>query len=177
MLKIIIGKTMSGKTTFIKEHMLAKGYHQVITHTTRPQRPSEQADAYHFETSVPQTPDVLALREYDMIGGHVAYWTTLADIQATVKPVMIIDVKGAIELCQNIPDAMIYYLNTPDAVIKERLFNSSRGKTENIAESKRRYNDDVKEFAKLDQYATAEFQVMTRDEFLNVMLGNETSKL
>jgi Guanylate kinase len=168
MLKIIIGKTMSGKTTFVNKHMKPEGYNQVITHTTRPMRPSETSADYHFETDVPTDGSALALREYDMIDGHVAYWTTVDDIETTVKPVLIIDVQGALEIAKSMSDVMIFYVNTPDEVIKERLFNSSRGKVEDLAESKRRYDDDVKQFAKLDDYVSAEFQVLLRDEFISL---------
>lgn len=147
---IVIGKTMSGKTTYVQNELIPQGYTQVITHTTRPRRATESKTAYHFETAVHG--ETLALREFDMIGGHVAYWTTTADILATPKPVIIIDVQGAIELVRALGDnAVIRYLNTPNDIIRERLTTSSRGVMEDEQESMRRYADDVMQFAKLDR--------------------------
>ena len=152
---IVIGKTMSGKTTYVQNELIPRGYTQVITHTTRPRRATESETAYHFETAVHG--ETLALREFDMIGGHVAYWTTLLDIMATPKPVIVIDVQGALELVRVLGDnAVVRYINTPNDVIRERLTTSSRGVVEDERESMRRYADDVTQFAKLDQAVSAD---------------------
>ena len=55
----------------------------------------------------------LALREYDMIDGHVGYWTTKEDILSTEHPVIIIDIKGAIEITKELGEenVRIAYVN------------------------------------------------------------------
>ena len=57
---IVVGKTMSGKTHFVKNYLVPKGYNQVITHTTRPKRITESDNSYFFENEINQSG--LALR-------------------------------------------------------------------------------------------------------------------
>ena len=151
---IVVGKTMSGKTTYVNGYLKERGFNQVKTHTTRPQRKTESNDAYHFETEVNK--NGLALREYDMVDGHVAYWVDPSDIEETEHPVIIIDVQGAVELIKYLgkDNVRIAYVNTSDETILKRMRKSKRGKTEDESETMRRYMDDVNQFRKLDLFFT-----------------------
>ena len=150
-LMIVLGKTMSGKTTYIN-YLKTRGYEQVITHTTRPKRETEDDNAYHFEKEI--NGNGIALREYDMIDGHVGYWTELDDIFNIDQPVIITDYKGAVELIETLgmSNVRLSYINTSDEVITNRINNSKRGQTEDIKESIRRFEDDKKQFVKLDNF-------------------------
>lgn len=147
---IVVGKTFSGKTYFVDKYLKNKGYTQVITHTTRPKRETEDENAYYFETEINQ--NGLALREYDMIDNHVAYWTTKEDIYNTVNPVIIIDIEGAIEIAKTLgaENVRVVYVNELESVIFKRMTKGERS-NENLSESLRRFNDDKKHFEKLDQ--------------------------
>lgn len=151
-LLIVVGKTMSGKNTLIEQELLPMGYELVRMHTTRPQRPTETADAYHFEQTI--DPHGLALREYDMVGGHVGYWTTLADLQRPDSPLIVNDVTGAIALIDavGVHNAQVIYVDTLDSVIDERVLASERGRSEDITETKRRLADDRYQFRHLDNF-------------------------
>lgn len=165
---IVVGKTMSGKTHFVNNYLVPKGYNQVITHTTRPKRITESNNSYFFENEINQSG--LALREYDMIDGHVGYWTTKEDILSTEHPVIIIDIKGAIEITKELGEenVRIAYVNEKDTTILNRINNSDRGNTEDIKESMRRYEDDLIQFEKMDKKFSIQggYNYMTGEKFL-----------
>lgn len=148
---IVIGKTMSGKDTFVSE-AVKKGYNRVRTGTTRPQRPTENGTEYLFRDEA--DPNGIAVRTYEMAGENfVSYWVDKDELDKTENPILIIDLQGAIELIQALPDYQfaVYYINTPIKTIQERIQNSERGKTEDKNESYRRLVDDMVEFDQLDK--------------------------
>lgn len=153
MLTLLVGKTFSGKNTYVKN----SGLNILKTHTTRPVRPTEKGNEYYFETKqnyIRKTLNgiVFAPREYETAMGTWAYWVELDDIKIAKDPIMIVDLEGAKEIInsQEISDVKVLYINTPVKEIRERIKNSDRGKTENLDETSRRLEDDIKVHQKLD---------------------------
>lgn len=154
---ILMGKSFSGKSTFLEIH---NEYDVVKTHTTRPKRETENGDEYYFEDSDdPSKQNQLAKRVYNTVQGPWAYWTSSEDIQNLENPILILDFKGTIELISGLYEEFgdiilnkitILYINTPLEELLYRAYNSERGKTEDINESVRRLLSDIKEFKKID---------------------------
>lgn len=153
MLTLLIGKTFSGKNTYVRN----SGLNILKTHTTRPVRPTEKGNEYYFETKqnyIRKTLNdiVFAPREYETTMGTWAYWVELDDIQIAKDPIMIVDLDGAKEIInsQKIDNVRVLYINTPVKEIEERIKNSNRGKTENLDETSRRLKDDIEVHKTLD---------------------------
>lgn len=154
---ILMGKSFSGKSTFLEIH---NEYQIVKTHTTRPIRETENGSEYFFEDSDdPSTQKQLAKRVYNTVQGLWAYWTSSEDFENLENPIIILDFKGTIELIGGLYEEYgdsvldkisILYLNTPLEELLYRAYNSERGKTEDLNESVRRLLSDTKEFKKLD---------------------------
>jgi len=155
-LVIVVGKTFSGKSTYVNES-LPSYYHRVKTHTTRPIRPTESGDEYYFDTKEDYEQKkadnlVIAPRDYDTVAGIWSYWFEESDLQGE-KNVVILDLVGAKEAFKqlnNTTNVSVVYLNTTLEEIERRIKESSRGKTEDMSETQRRLASDVEEMAKLD---------------------------
>lgn len=154
-LVVVIGKTFSGKSSFLRNEM--KNYHKVKTHTTRPVRETESGNEYYFEkyndyVGKRYRGETLSVREYHTVYGTWAYWFEKDDL-IDGRNVMILDLVGAKELEKNKDDDIIIdyiYINTSIKDIKNRIRNSDRGKTESKDETSRRLKSDIKEHEVLD---------------------------
>lgn len=110
---VIAGAAGSGKTTvakFLQEHYQME---RVITHTTRPPRPSERDGVdYHFETSATMNKlHLLESVEYD----HHRYGSSMESLEAGWQKghddVIVLDTKGALTYHQQLGQrAVIIFL-------------------------------------------------------------------
>lgn len=148
-LTILIGKTFSGKTTFVKNH---PEFDSVTSHTTRPMRLSEIGTEYVFEDAdSAKNQRKIAERTYDTVDGPWSYWMTLESLETVPNPLVILDLEGSIGLLEELyleygPKIMdkiqILYLQVDTDILLKRMYYSSRGKTEDIQESVRRLISD-----------------------------------
>lgn len=153
-LEIVVGKTFSGKSTYVNN---LKGVKVLKTHTTRPIRPTETGDEYYFENGIPDTEqsNIIGFKTYNTVEGDWSYWFDLNDIPDGQPSVVVLDLHGALEVSKFLKkdthnDVVVTYIATPTHEIVKRISNSSRGQTENIQESLRRLADDLEKFWVLD---------------------------
>lgn len=110
------------------------------------------------------------MREYDMIDGHVGYWTTKEDILSLNTLLLLLILRVPIEITKELGEenVRIAYVNEKDTTILNRINNSDRGNTEDIKESMRRYEDDLIQFEKMDKKFSIQggYNYMTGEKFL-----------
>lgn len=152
MLIVLVGPTMSGKTTLMNELVKDERVEKLITHTTRPMR-VEEVDGvdYFFHKTIVNSRNTLALREYKAINNDNKkekwlYWINKKDIKRDKTQVVVLDPKGVEDLQKTIKDIHIVLLNPDPRVIDSRIKHSSRS-GENINETNRRLNSDLVEIA------------------------------
>lgn len=152
MLIVLVGPTMSGKTTLMNELVKDERVEKLITHTTRPMRVGEVDGVdYFFHKSYINSRNSLALREYEAINNDNkkekwSYWINKKDIKRDKTQVVVLDPKGVEDLQKTIKDIHIVLLNPDPRVIDSRIKHSSRS-GENINETNRRLNSDLVEIA------------------------------
>ena len=160
-LEIVVGKTFSGKSTYVNS---LKDVKVLKTHTTRSIRPTETGNEYYFENDIPDTKqsNIIGLKTYNTVEGDWSYWFDLHDIPDGQKSVVVLDLLGALEVLQLLQkdsynNIVITYIATPNHEIVKRISSSSRGKTEDIQESLRRLADDLEKFWILDWILTTSY--------------------
>lgn len=177
-LTIIVGKTYSGKTTYINKKFNSSNI--VKTHTTRPVRPSELGNEYHFESDElyqlkKENGIVVSPREYNTEFGVWSYWVEMEDIEKLQNPVMILDLEGAKQLVNFIIihnldlDYKVLYINTSLDEINLRINESHRGATEKLSETQRRLKSDIAEHRILDLLVNSKKRVV---DITLLILGN-----
>lgn len=170
-LLILIGKTLSGKTTIVNNLVNNHGNHivQLRTSTTRPKRPEEDPKAYHFiddDYIAKHQDDVIAPRTYHVIqGNHQNTWTYFLDqieLQTFIQgdpikmAITILDFPGAVELNQyiikhHLPlNVQAVYLDIPLDIRLKRAVNTERNQDDVKETLRRLYYDEFKDFKKLD---------------------------
>ncbi len=156
MLKIIIGKSASGKDTYLRS-LCKKGVIPIIPYTTRPMRDGEiEGKEYHFVT--PEDFDILnetgkfaEVRSYNtLVKGKRDTWRYATpniskNLLEKENYALVIDLSGAEKLKKIYGDLVeIIYLDVPEDIREERAKN--RGgfdQTEwdrRAADDKKRYN-------------------------------------
>ena len=150
----LIGSTCSGKDT-IKKELLKLGYENVVTTTTRPMRDGEIQDiSYHFidddtflEMEV--TGQLAESTYYETVYGRWYYGSQLKDLENHENKVIILNPDGVLNLMKKIDmkDWVIFYINCPEDVVRERL--KLRG--DNLEEAERRIAADKKDFMNIER--------------------------
>lgn len=152
MLIILVGPTMSGKTTLMNELVKDERVEKLITHTTRPMRKGEvNGEDYFFHNSCINSRNTLALREYEAINNENkkekwSYWINKKDIKKDKTQVIVLDPKGVEDIQKTEKNIHIILLNPDPRVIDSRIKHSDRS-GENINETRRRLNSDLVEIA------------------------------
>lgn len=100
---ILCGPTLSGKTTVL--NYLVENYphlKQLITTTTRPKRPGEPENTYHFvDDETFKNADIIAPRAYKVANGRTWYYglnTTELEHCEAKTAIMILDLVGIKEM-------------------------------------------------------------------------------
>lgn len=150
---IIIGKAASGKDYFQKQ-LVSNGWIPLRQYTTRPKRPNEVGDEYHFVTE----------EEFDSISDNLMSvqcfngWKYGFDIDEVVmsdvmifSPANFFDIYVSSDIrCKNlICCSNVVYLDIDEDVRRERLSNRYVGGNEDDS-IERRLREDKKDFKFLD---------------------------
>lgn len=160
--KIIIGKTFSGKTTFMNR-MIEKGLcNPVIWTTTRPIRDGEVDGVdYYFEDdeylNVDSKPDYI-IESYNVFqDGKSKTWRYslfLEDLLTIDNPVVIIDINELTTIIDYLDneqkDFNIVYIDTPEEEILRRVVDSDRS-GEELIETMRRLLDDTRKYLFIEE--------------------------
>jgi len=160
---IIIGKTFSGKTTFLNKIMENNLYNPVIWSTTRPMRDGEVDGVdYYFEDDnsfkEKTNKDVHIIEKYNVFkNGEQDTWKyglLLEDLLTIKNPVIIIDIdklKDVVDyLDSNSKSFYIVYIDTPEEEILRRVVDSDRS-GEELMETMRRLLDDTRKYLFIEE--------------------------
>ena len=163
---VISGPTAVGKGTVVS--MLARRHPAVwvsVSATTRPPRPTETDGVHYLFVSDAEFDDLVehdGLLEWATVHGRERYGTPAAPVRAALAAgravILEIDIQGARQVRQRLPEARFVFLAPPDwATLEGRL--RGRG-TESEAERARRLE-------------TARDELAARDEFDHVVVNGE----
>jgi guanylate kinase len=127
---VISGPSASGKTSIIRELRLLQGVHFSVSATTRPPRPGETDGVdYWFYSDQRFMESVRAegFLEYATVHGKL-YGTPLAPVTKAIAQgmtvLMDIDVQGALQVKQRMPEALMIYVLPPSrSELERRLRN------------------------------------------------------
>lgn len=181
---ILIGKSLSGKTTLVNSVLESyPDLSKVISYTTRPQRSNEEnlVDYYFVDESYfnDKADRILSKRKYypnvpkdqkDSDGS----WSYGIDQESFIKDkaqIVILDVEGAIEILRKISIAArrkvcIVYLDVPSGILKGRAISRD---TSLMNEQLRRLEVDEKDFE--NAYRIANF-TLVGDQSIEVATRN-----
>lgn len=172
---IIIGKSLSGKTTLLNKviNNRSNAVTQLVTTTTRPKRSEETGKEYHFIKQEEYNPKkAIAPRVYKVANQKENYWTyflSTDELKAFEEnpqyqnAIMIIDYQGYLDLEKYIDrhtelSIQGIYLNV-DLITRLNRYLSTERKNDDAKETLRRlYKDEFVDFKGLD--------IQTEDERL-----------
>lgn len=119
MLIVLLGPSGSGKTT-IEKKLEQKGMHRLRSHTTRPKKPNESADAYYFvkKDEFKKVDIVESVLYKNSFFGLSREEVTIAE---TKDCVVTLDWNGAQQLKRRIPFAVTVYIDCPMYQLEKRL--------------------------------------------------------
>ena len=150
---IIIGKAASGKDYFQKQ-LVDNGWIPLRQYTTRPKRPNEVGDEYHFVTEEEFDSISHKLQSVQSFNG----WKYGFDMDEAVKsdvmifsPANFFDISISSDIrCKNLMCCSnVVYLDIDEDVRRERLSNRYIGGNEDDS-IERRLSEDKKDFSFLD---------------------------
>ena len=150
---IIVGKAASGKD-YAKNILVKKGFKPLVQYTSRPIRPNEKGDEYHF-TTFEKMEKMINERKFASVKNFNSwyYGFTINDFTncdvAVLSPGNIFDLK---HLYPNlIKFSTIIYLDIPEKIRKERLKKRYKGGNQDDSTS-RRMNADKIDFENFDYF-------------------------
>lgn len=150
---IIIGKAASGKD-FLQKKLVSNGWIPLRQYTTRPKRPNEVGDEYHFVTEEEFDSISHKLQSVQSFNG----WKYGFDMDEVVmsdvmifSPANFFDINVSSDIrCKNLLDCSnVVYLDIDEDVRRERLSNRYIGGNEDDS-IERRLREDKKDFKFLD---------------------------
>lgn len=125
-LVVLVGQAASGKSTLAKYMVENHGFTQIKTVTTRPPRPGESPDAYHFVTKanfskVADSGDIAEFTSYPVAGGDIWYYGSLkSSYESDGDNVVVLNPHGMSMIRQAYPEAICVYLKVPLEVLIRR---------------------------------------------------------
>lgn len=132
----LVGPSGSGKTIITNELLKCEKFEKPVAATTRPKRPGEPDDAYHFvtEEKFKEMIHEQLLTEYTIYSGQY-YGTEMASINKVLKNgkhcVIPIDISGAMALKMQYRTCIIYIKrDTPDllSALTQRMIDGQMSK-------------------------------------------------
>lgn len=152
---IIIGKAASGKDYFQKQ-LVSNGWKPLRQYTTRPKRPNEVGDEYHFVTEDEFDSNIYNLMSIQNFNG----WRYGFDMDEAIESdVMIFSPANLYSLTMNISDdercryldlsSTIVYLDIDEDIRRERLSKRYIGGNEDDS-LERRLQADAEDFKNID---------------------------
>lgn len=145
---VLCGKTSSGKTTVAKI-IENRGFKRIITYTTRPIRPGETDEDYHFisngEFLRMMTEDCFAeTAEYNACFGKCRYGSAKKDYLSE-NSIIILNPIGIVKAHEVLSNCLVVYLDVSDDILVSRA--TSRG--DDVNEITRRLAADREDFNNL----------------------------
>lgn len=162
---ILVGQAASGKSTLAKHLVESHGFTQIKTITTRPPRPGESPDAYHFVTKenfskLADSGDIAEFTSYPVAGGDIWYYGSLkSSYEAEGDKVVVLNPHGMSMIRNLYPEALPVYLKSPLEVLVRRGLD--RG--DDPVELCRRLITDAGAFRSLESWA-GNFRVIEHKE-------------
>lgn len=123
---ILVGQAASGKSTLAKHLVENHGFTQIKTITTRPIRPGESPDAYHFVTKsefgkLGDSGEIAELTSYPVAGGDIWYYGSLkSSYESDGDKVVVLNPHGMSMIRYLYPEALCVYLKAPLEVLIRR---------------------------------------------------------
>lgn len=123
---VLVGQAASGKSTLAKHLEEAHSFYQIKTVTTRPPRPGESPDAYHFVTKenfskLADSGDIAECTSYPVAGGDIWYYGSLkSSYESDGDKVVVLNPHGMSMIRQAYPEAICVYLKAPLEVLIRR---------------------------------------------------------
>ena len=120
---ILVGQAASGKSTLAKHLVESHGFTQIKTITTRPIRPGESPDAYHFVTKaqfsdLADSGEIAEFTSYPVAGGDIWYYGSLkSSYESDGDKVVVLNPHGMSMIRQAYPEALCVYLKAPLEVL------------------------------------------------------------
>ena len=145
---VILGKTASGKDAICRK-LIQRGFHRVVTYTSRPMRPGEvQNQTYHFVSK--EKFEVLIrnglfaeYRGYLTTSGLWYYGSALEDYNRNLTDLIVLNPTGYSKVKKIANETVIsFYIDSDVEIIKKRLLK--RG--DDHDEAMRRIESDLKDF-------------------------------
>lgn len=167
-LHVLIGKSMSGKSTVLN-HLRDTGIQRLITTTNRPKRTGEENHKeYHFVDQQQLQNDLkndhaIAPRFYHVANGDTwCYYLSTNELQSAINQsqqnaTLILDLKGFVDLTHYLNNHPQYdvklhgwFLNTPLRTRLERYVNGPRHNEDPHEVIRRFYMDEFKDFNQIN---------------------------
>ena len=159
-LYIISAPSGSGKSTLVNElRTIVRDLDFSISYTTRPPRGSEQNGREYFFISRPEFEEMIRRGEFleyaDVFGNY--YGTArrfLKEAQERAKDLLLdIDVQGARQVCNRVPDAVSIFVMPPDKpTLESRLWKRSQAENVKPEVIQRRLETATKEIENYSNY-------------------------
>lgn len=124
---VLSGPAGVGKTTVGERACRDLGIRRSVSATTRPPRPGEVDGRDYFFVTEDEFQRRLArgeLLEHARVHGSL-YGSPLAPIEEALRAgedrLLVIDVQGAMQVRSRFPEALLIFLDAPDATLRQRL--------------------------------------------------------
>ena len=156
MIKILLGKTCSGKDTIMKR-LQEKGAKRIVTYTTRPMRDGEiDGETYHFVTNekfkeMIKNKELFEYTSYNVSGERTWYYGT-SKASLDENGWIIMNPQGAKKVKAERNDVIVIYVRASDEILRERLI--ARG--DDSCEAERRLAADDIDFKDISRLSDVE---------------------
>ena len=157
MIKILTGKTCSGKDTIMNE-LRKRGVRRIVTYTTRPMRYGEaDGKTYHFVTDekfkeMIENDEFFEYTSYTVSGEDNPWYYGTSKASLDENGWIIMNPYGIKKIKESRDDVIGIYVNASDEILRERL--SLRGDDPNEAE--RRLAADNEDFKNISELVDVE---------------------
>lgn len=150
---VLVGKAASGKD-YCQKVFIEKGYKALKQYTTRPKRPNEVGDEYHF-ISKKQMEKMIDEKKFISLKEFKGWYYGFTSDEFEKCDVAILNVGNIYDLCNWYPNMLrmttILFLDTPLEVRRNRLKSRYSGGYEDDS-LERRIDADEKDFKNFKYY-------------------------